>query len=364
MTAAESAEPNGDAAPVPRHVAAGSVLVEGRLSAEQIAAVTELCARAAEADGVYPLSEHVSLHLRYGGEDRDFNLLAVTPDGDLAGYAHLDPTDQVAGAAAEIVVHPGHRRHGYGRLLVGTAERQAGGTRLRLWAHGDHPAARSLALSLGYVEIRRLLQLRRSLLSPLPELVLPEGIRLRAFQPGQDDDTWLALNAKAFAHHPEQGGWTAADLHARMREDWFDPAGFLLAEQAGPQAPAGEPRVVGFHWTKVHGSGSQHGPGHSDLGGSGGGHGHEPIGEVYVVGVDPDSGGRGIGRAITLAGLLRMRSQGLTQAMLYVEGDNEAALAVYERLGFTRWDTDVMFLKQSAAVTPAADSSRAADLPM
>ena len=309
------------------------MLVERRLSAEQIVTVTALCAEAAEADGVYPLSEHVSLHLRYGGEEPDRNLMALTPAGELAGYAHLDPTDQVSGAAAEIVVHPAHRRHGYGRLLVETAEREAGGTRLRLWAHGDHPSARTLALSLGYVEIRRLLQLRRSLLSPLPELTLPAGIRLRSFRPGEDDDTWLALNGRAFAHHPEQGGWTDADLAARMRESWFDPAGFLLAEDIGPAGDRA-PELVGFHWTKVHGRG-----------GDSHGHGHEPIGEVYVVGVDPDHGGLGIGRAITLAGLLRMRGQGLTQAMLYVEGDNAAALAVYERLGFTRWDTDVMFLK-------------------
>lgn len=320
------------AVPTPDPASAGSVLVEGRLGAELIAAVTALCAAAAEADGVFPLSEHVMLHLRHGGEDRDSNLLAMTPDGELAGYAHLDPTDEVAGAAAEVVVHPEHRRHGYGRLLIGTAEREAGGTRLRLWAHGDHPAARALALSLGYVEIRRLLQLRRSLLSPLPELALPDGIRLRAFRPGEDDDTWLALNAKAFAEHPEQGSWTSRDLQARMAEAWFDPEGFLLAEDEATG------RVVGFHWTKVHGSG-----GHAH------GHGHEPIGEVYVVGVDPEAGGRGIGRALTLAGLLRMRNQGLTQAMLYVEGDNGPALTVYERLGFTRWDTDVMFLKQAEA---------------
>jgi mycothiol synthase len=315
----------------------GSVLVEGRLGADLIAEVTELCAAAAEADGVFPLSEHVMLHLRHGGEDRDRNLLALTPDGELAGYAHLDPTDAVAGAAAEVVVHPRARRHGYGRLLIATAEREAAGSRLRLWAHGDHPAARELATSLGYAEIRRLLQMRRSLLSPLPDLVLPDGIRLRAFRPGEDDDTWLALNAKAFASHPEQGGWTVQDLESRMAEAWFDPEGFLLAEDTASG------RVVGFHWTKVHGSG-----------GNAHGHGHEPIGEVYVVGVDPDAGGRGIGRALTLAGLLRMRNQGLTQAMLYVEGDNAAALAVYERLGFTRWDTDVMFLKQPEPGSRAA----------
>ena len=306
--------------------------VRGVLSGADVAAVTVLCQAAADADGVYPLSEHVSLHLRYGGEGPDWNLLLRTGDGLLAGYAHLDPTDAVAGPAAEVVVHPAHRRRGYGRLLVRAAEAEAHDERLRLWAHGDHPAARALAVSLGYEEIRQLWQMRRSLHSPLPAVQLPPGVVLRAFRPGEDDEAWLALNARAFEHHPEQGGWTIEDLRARMRETWFDPDGFLLAEDADHTGPDGRRPLVAFHWTKVHG-----GDHRTD------GHGHDPIGEVYVVGVDPERTGHGLGRAVTVAGLQRMRSRGLAQAMLYVEADNAPALAVYRGLGFTHWDTDVMF---------------------
>src|SRR6185437_13617964 len=99
---------------------------------------------------------------------------------------------------------------------------------------------------------------------------LPAGVRLRTFRPGADDEAWLALNAAAFADHPEQGSWTLQDLHARMAESWFDPQGFLLAETEDGE-------LAGFHWTKIHG-GDGHGHQHS------GDHGHEPIGEVYVVG--------------------------------------------------------------------------------
>jgi len=170
-------------------------------------------------------------------------------------------------------------------------------------------------------------QWRRSLFSPLPAAEFPPGVALRAFRPGADDDAWLALNARAFAGHPEQGGWTARDLHARMGEIWFDPEGFLLAEEGG--------QLIGFHWTKVHG-GRVHGEGAAR-------HAHDPIGEVYVIGVDPAHQGRGLGRALTVAGLARLRSQDLPQAMLYVESDNEPARATYRSLGFTHWDTDVMF---------------------
>ena len=152
---------------------------------------------------------------------------------------------------------------------------------------------------------------------------------MRAFRPGEDDAAWLRLNARAFAGHPEQGNWTERDLSARMKESWFAPDGFLIAEEDRPDGP----QMVAFHWTKIHGADSDHT------------HGHEPIGEVYVVGVDPDHQGRGLGRSITLAGLRWLRARGLPQAMLYVEADNGPALAVYRSLGFTHWDTDVMFYR-------------------
>ena len=307
------------------------------LSAEHVADVTALCVAATEADGVHPLSEHVTLHLRLGGEGPDRHLLVLVPDRHQAtviGYAHLDPTDPVSGTAAEIVVHPRFRGHGVGRLLVEAALAATPGGRLRLWAHGDHPAARALAAALGFAEGRRLEQWRRSLFSPLPPLELTDGVVLRAFRPGTDDEPWLALNARAFARHPEQGSWTMADLHARMDEAWFDPEGFLIAEEDGV--------MVGFHWTKVHGSTVHVTAGEEP-------HAHEPIGEVYVVGVDPDHQGRGLGRSLTLAGLHRLRAQGLPQAMLYVEGDNAAAQTVYRRLGFAHWDTDVMFYRRPDA---------------
>jgi DNA-binding response OmpR family regulator/GNAT superfamily N-acetyltransferase len=182
------------------------VVVEGRLDADTVALVEALLADATEADGVQPLSEHVWLHLRHGGEGPDQNLLVLVPapgGGPLiAGYAHLDPTDPVAGPSAEVVVHPVYRGRGLGRLLVETALAQAPGHRLRLWAHGDHPAARALATSLGFSEVRRLEQWRHSLQGPLPEAPLPAGVRLRAFRPGDDDSAWLALQRRGVRRSP------------------------------------------------------------------------------------------------------------------------------------------------------------------
>jgi len=310
-----------------------------RLDANEVAEVLALMQAAGDADGAYPLSEHVVLHLRHGGDVEAVHLL-IREQGELVGYAHVDTTDPVEGAAAELAVHPLHRRHGLGRALVTeamtvaderAADGAAGAGRLRLWAHGDHPSATALAMTLGFERWRVLWQMRRSLFAPVPEPKIPDGVSVRPFRPGADDEAWVALNAAAFADHPDQGRWTIDDLHIRLREPWFDPAGFLLAQRDS------DGELLGFHWTKVHGS--AHTPGAPE-------HAHEPMGEVYVLGVAPAAHGSGLGTALTLAGLRHLRGRGLDQAMLYVDEANTKAVALYQKLGFARWSTDVCFLRQ------------------
>jgi len=298
-----------------------------RLDAADVRAVTELVDAVTANDGVRPLSEHVMLHLRYGGDAPARNFLVR--DGDrVVGYAHLDTTDVVEGASAELAVHPEQRGRGNGRRLVEALIDAAGPAgRLRLWSHGAHAGAAELARSMGFKRERVLWQMRRSLFAPVPEPVWPDDVAIRTFEVGRDEDAWLAVNNRAFAEHPDQGTWTLDDLRMREQEPWFDPAGFFLAES--------DNRLVGFHWTKVHG-GHDHGDGHA----------HEPMGEVYVVGVDPSMQGKKLGPALTLRGLQHLRSRGLSQVMLYVDETNTNAIRTYERLGFAKWDVDVCFLRE------------------
>jgi mycothiol synthase len=291
------------------------ITAHARLTEAEAQAVLSLVGAAAGADGVGPLSEHVMLHLRYGGESGARDLLLVS-NGELAGYAHLEPAGPAAAPSGELVIGPAHRRQGLGLALVRALAAEAGGRPLRLWAHGGLPAAARLAAAAGFGRIRALWQMRRPLRAEIGTPELPGGVMLRTFVVGQDEDAWLELNARAFAHHPEQGGWTREDLDLREREPWFDPDGFFLAERRA--------RLVGFHWTKIHA-------------------GPEPIGEVYVVGVDPGERGAGLGRTLTLVGLRYLRDRGLPEVMLYVDESNIPAIRMYESLGFTRWHTDVMF---------------------
>jgi mycothiol synthase len=301
------------------------------LDSNEVAAVLALIWAVTDADGVAPASEHVLLHLRHGGDREALNFLAYAGD-NLAGYAHLDVTDRVEGPSAELAVHPAYRRAGVASALLTDLERSSmdaghGGT-LRLWAHGRRPEAAALAHARGYDEERVLWQMRRSLLSTLPDRPMPNGIRLRPFVVGADEQVWLAVNNRAFASHPDQGGWTLEAIRTREKEPWFDPAGFLLAERESDA-------LLGFHWTKVHGGDPTSGQ-----------HAHEPIGEVYVVGVDPDAQGSGLGAALTVAGLRYLRSRGLSQVMLYVDESNTAAMSTYEKLGFTRWTVDMGYRRR------------------
>ena len=239
---------------------------------------------------------------------------------DLAGFAVVIEEPDGTGVL-EVAVHPSYRNQGVADRLVGALQAARGFAGLRAWSHGNHEAAAELAARYGYRPVRELWKMRlTTAAAELPDVGLPDGATLRAFVPGQDEDAWLAANRSAFAHHPEQGNMTRADLDARMAEPWFDPAGFLLAVDS-------EGGLLGFHWTKVH---PRHG-------------GHPAIGEVYAVGVIPEAQGIGLGKALTIAGIKHLQRQGLHAVMLYADADNIPAVSLYRRLGFTRWDVDVMY---------------------
>ncbi|HEY7323963.1 MAG TPA: mycothiol synthase [Streptosporangiaceae bacterium] len=297
------------------------VRVSGPLQPADAAEVLDLVGQAADADRVSPLSEHALLSVR-SGQDPRARHVRLWDSGRLAGYGHLDPgnpADPAEGPAGEMVIRPSARRRGLGRALGRALVAEAGGRQLRVWAHGDLPAASALASAAGFRRSRALWQMHRPLARPLAEPQVPAGVSVRTFRVGQDEDAWLGVNRRAFARHPEQGSWQRADLELREREPWFDPAGFFLAERDG--------ELAGFHWTKVH-------PGQA---------GSPSIGEVYVVGVDPAEQGTGLGRALTLIGLQYLRSRGLPAVMLYVDEANVAAIRLYETLGFAHSGTDVMF---------------------
>jgi mycothiol synthase len=285
------------------------------LDDDGVAVVRGVAAAAAAADGSAPLSDEVLLHLR--GDDVA-HLLAH--DGDeLVGFAHLDPE-----GGGELVVHPAHRRAGLGSRIADAMVRRSADGPLRVWAHGEHPGAVALAARFGFERVRELWQMHLDLPDAPAGTALPAGITLRPFVVGADEDEFLRVNNAAFDWHPEQGGWGVEQIRLREAEPWFDADGFLLAVDAAD-------RLVGYHWTKVHTE-------------------PEHIGEVYVLGVDPSAQGTGLGSVLTVAGLRHLHARGLRQVLLYVEADNEAAVRVYRKLGFTVRHSDVLFARPAPTV--------------
>jgi mycothiol synthase len=278
---------------------------------EEVTQVLGLADDAAAHDGAPALSEAFRLGVEALQVDGVTHVLALDGEqGPVLGYAQVRDGAPGEPPSAELVVAPGHRRAGVGTALLASLPQQ-----VRAWSHGSGDAgaaATRFAAANGLEPVRALHVMGRSLTDgpAWPPADVPERYVVRTFEPGRDEDAWLALNAAAFAHHPEQGSLTRADLDQRMRQPWWDPEGLILVVDA--RHPD---RLVASHWTKV-----------------------DPpdgaVGEVYVVAVSPQHQGEGLGRAVTVLGLDHLRSRGLERVILYVDEDNAAAVRTYRGLGF------------------------------
>jgi mycothiol synthase len=273
--------------------------------------VIALIGRARTADGAPPFSDQSLVDYRTGLRE------LVTINEDAAAI--------VAPTQAEFVVDPDARGLGLGTRLL--EQLLASGAAL-FWAHGDAPAARALAASHGLSPFRELLHFVGSVPVSLPAASPQAGGRgstrggaspvprvepVETFVPGQDEDEWVALNAKTFAHHPDQGSETRADIEQLETESWFSADNFLVLRRDGA--------MIGYCWLKVEGN----------------------RGEFYVVGVDPAHHGEHLGSLLFDAGLARLRELGIRDAHLYVEGDNTAGLRLYRSRGFTQDSIDIQY---------------------
>lgn len=277
---------------------------------EDLDAIHALLARSMAADGHHPLSDHAWLDLVDGGRPGFAALTAWEQDHDHpVGYAQISRTG--GNWSLDLVIDPHHRFEGIeiSELLLREALQtiaEQGGGHLHLWVSHPSKLHDQLAERSGLKRGRDLLQLRVAL--PLPQ-EFGEGPETRAFRVGSDESAWVEVNNRAFAWHPEQGGWTVDTVRRREKEAWFDADGFRLHEVDG--------KLAAFCWTKAH---ADHEP---------------PLGEIYVIAADPAFHGRGLGRGLTIAGLRWLERAGFRTGMLYVDADNAAAVTLYKSLGFT-----------------------------
>ncbi len=294
--------------------------VKQRMGEEDIAAVSRLLRAAERVDDHAPLGEHKWLDLVQGGRAGFAGFVARELGHErVIGYAQI--AKGTTSWSIEYVIHPSirHNDTSVATMLLEDALReiaQGGGGHVHLWVPKPTQVHDEIAQNLGFRRGRELYQMRRAL--PLEDEMARVEIPTRPFRSGIDDAEWLALNQKVFADHPEQGAWKQATLDDRIAQSWFDADGFLLHETAG--------MIDGFCWTKVHEEGD------------------DRIGEVYVVGVDPDRRRNGLGRALVLAGLTHLARTGIDQAMLYVDAANSTAVSLYADLGFRLDHIDLAYL--------------------
>jgi mycothiol synthase len=301
------------------------------LPPEVVREVTDLLQRAATVDGRRPLSDHLWVELVRGGGEQFVATVGRDDGGQVAGYAQA--TAGNGPWQVEVVVDPAVRDELAGHaaaLLRPTLAAIAGlgGGAVSWWTFAPTSAHEQAAGDLGLTPGGTLHQMR----VPLP-LAVGSDLEVRAFVPGRDEDAWVQVNNRAFAGHEEQGGWTRDDVVDREREPWFDAAGFLLHER--------DERLAGFCWTKVHPA--QPGPA-----------GDPELGEIYVIAVDPEFHGLGLGRELTVAGLQHLADEGVRTGMLYVDAANVPAMRLYESLGFTVHTTDRSFVGEVAATNTDA----------
>ena len=292
--------------------------------------VSDLLQAAWRADGTRPLNDHLWLDLREGGRQGFAGIIARETD-----HSHPVAYCQVSRGneswSLDLVVHPHHR---YDTLeiapeLLRTAldiVSREGGGHVHWWVFEPNKIHHQLANNASLLPARRLLQMRRSLPLTSAELELIEGLSTEPFRVGTDESAWLTVNNAAFAHHPEQGGWTQETITSRESEDWFNANGFLMHWQDG--------ELAGFCWTKIHRD-------------------SDPIiGEIYVIALHPIHTGHGLGKKLTLAGLQYLADQNISSAMLYVDADNVAAIATYQALQFAVHHTELAFVGDIAPGAP------------
>jgi mycothiol synthase len=289
--------------------------------------ILDLIEATTQLEGHRPVGEHKYSHLKVGAVGW-LGVLARR-DGRLIGYAHTrwGHPDQRPRVAVEVVVHPHERKDGEVAIALldetRAAVARAGGGLLFLWVHRVGRADQTLAFELGFGIQRELAFMARPLDEPPAARAPPEDIELRPYQGAQDDEAFLAVNNAAFAGHPENGGWTVDDFADRRQREWFNPDDLLMAWRGDD--------LVGFHWTKWHGHESDEVPA------------HEPVGEVYVLAVDPATQGLGLGHSLLDAGVRHLYDRGCRQAILYVDCANTHAVHLYETAGFVHQYRDACY---------------------
>lgn len=262
-----------------------------------------MLARSVKADGFPLVSDQALIEARQGR--RTLTLLSLPPEARHTSTVEAHGFAILGSGELDLVIDPEWRGQGLAscalrRLL---REHPDASSEIRTWVHGNQPAAEKLLAGHGFRPVRTLLRFERGAegnpRNPSTPSFAPAGFTFTSFRQSDAAD-WVALNARVFADHPEQGAITIRDLEARLAEPWFNAEDFILLRN--------NDELIGYCWLKVDGD----------------------EGEIYVIGVSPDFAGQGLGSALLDEGIRLLVLRGVTRISLYVEADNQHAVRLYE----------------------------------
>ena len=218
------------------------------------------------------------------------------------------------------LVAPPFRRRGIGRRLVDLAagmERRRGRPDVLMGCLPGADDVRAFLEATGFAFHSILWDLA------LPEDVVvaapawPESLQARSFDINCDVEAWVALFNAAFADHATPLQLDPSFMTADLADPNVDDADTLVLQDRA----SGE--FVGFCATAPNRADGTIGP----------------TGTIWTIGVRPDRQGRGLGRQLLRWGVARLRSIGVREIDLSVNGRNEWALHLYEDEGFVRTQT-------------------------
>lgn len=242
------------------------------------------------------------------------DLFLIETAGNFVGYMDVTPELSIGRVILECWVHPEHRRRGLAARLLGLATQRArklGARAAHVNVARDNKVAQSVLLGSGFKCVRRFIELRLD----MARLSGPDAARAaqmcRQLKPGEEDKLARVQN-RAFA-----GSWgydpnTLETITHRINLSTGSPQDIIIAAEGG--------EVIGYCWTEVTGEGEATGS--------------QRKGRIYMIGVDPDYRGRGVGKRVLLAGLAYLKGKRVPVTELTVDSDNEAALALYRSIGF------------------------------
>jgi mycothiol synthase len=241
-------------------------------------------------------------------------LVAELEDGRLGGYADLvDHGQEHLRFPIDFRVPPSEIDGEIGHRLLESMETHAvalaaPGATVRAFVPSTYDLGRRLVEERGYEPFRHSFQMRLEFDEELPAPECSDGVSLRTFVPGQDDESVYEAHMEAAADAFEGARWPYENWHRWAFADPFDPALWFIAEEGA--------EIAGLCLCRIEG---QAGP---------------DLGWVQWLGVRRPWRRRGVGRALLLRAFAELRARGKHGVGLGVDGSSPTgAVHLYEQAG-------------------------------